>query len=217
MLTQTIDFSSAQPNILLLGAHCDDIEIGCGATVMRLIKRYPAARFLWVTFCSDDERAAETRQAAARLLAGTSNGNVVVETFRSSYLPYGGPDLKDRFEELKGFDPDLVLTHFRGDLHQDHRVVNELTWNTFRNHSILEYEIPKFDGDISTPNVFVPIDRSELQRKCEILMDCYPSQSSKTWFSPETFMSIARLRGIECNAPEGYAEAFFGRKICLAF
>lgn len=216
MIAQSFNFSTAKPTILLLGAHCDDIEIGCGATVMRLVVRYPGARFVWVTFSADDEREAESRSAAAQMLRGASATELVFERFRGSYLPHSGPELKDRFEALKRFEPDLVLTHYRADLHQDHRVINELTWNTFRNHVVLEYEIPKFDGDLAVPNVFVPITRADMQRKCEILMSCFPSQHGRSWFTPDTFQAIARLRGIECNAPEGYAEAFYGRKTCLA-
>jgi len=216
MIAQSFSFTSERPTILLLGAHCDDIEIGCGATVLRLVARYPQARFVWVTFSADDEREAETRRAAAEMLQGARETEVIVERFRGSYLPHSGPALKDRFEDLKRFAPELVLTHYRADLHQDHRVINELTWNTFRNHAVLEYEIPKFDGDIGIPNTFVPITRADMQRKCEILMSCFPSQLGRSWFTPETFQAIARLRGIECNAPEGYAEAFYARKASLA-
>jgi LmbE family N-acetylglucosaminyl deacetylase len=142
----------------------------------------------------------------------------MVETFRGSYFPQEYAALKDYFEEIKKTcQPDLILTHYRGDLHQDHRVVNELTWNTFRDHSILEYEIPKFDGDLGHPNAFVPLSRQQLQRKCDVLMDCFPSQAGRAWFTRDTFEAIARLRGIESNAPEGYAEAFYVRKARLAF
>ena len=199
--------------ILLLGAHCDDIEVGCGGTVLTLAEKCSVARFVWITFSSDAERAAETRAAATLLLAGVRNTLVRVENFRGSYFPHDYAAIKDYFEELKqSVRPDLILTHFRGDLHQDHRVVNELTWNTFRDHLILEYEIPKYDGDLGVPNAFVPLSRAQLQRKCEVLMQCFPSQSERAWFTSETFEAIARLRGIECNAPEGYAEAFYGRK-----
>lgn len=203
------------PTILLLGAHCDDIEIGCAGTVMRLVKQYPGARFVWVTLSADAERETETRAAAQRLLAGAENPQIHVQHFRGSYLPQEWPALKDYFESLKAVSPDLVLTHCRHDLHQDHRVTNELTWNTFRNHAIIEYEIPKFDGDVGVPNVFVALTRDEIDRKCEILMQCFPSQRSRAWFTPETFQAMARIRGIECNAPGGYAEAFYGRKLVL--
>lgn len=208
--------TTTAPRILLLGAHCDDIEIGCGGTVMQLTRRYPQARFVWVTLSSDAQRSAETRAAAARLLGSARDPVVRVEAFRGSYFPSDIAALKDYFEGLKGFDPDLILTHCRQDLHQDHRVTNELTWNTFRDHLILEYEIPKFDGDLGVPNVFFPLTRADLQRKCDILTECFPSQAKRTWFSRDTFEAIARLRGIESNAPDGFAEAFYGRKLCVA-
>lgn len=209
--------ASNRPCILLLGAHSDDIEIGCAGLVMNLVSAYPDARYVWVTLSADEQREAETRAAAARLLAGAADVQMHVERFRGSYFPHCGPELKDYVEGLKRYAPDLVVTHCRHDLHQDHRVTNELTWNTFRNHAVLEYEIPKFDGDLAVPNTFVPLTRAQLERKCEILVECFPSQASRSWFSPDTFRALARLRGIECNAPEGFAEAFFGRKISLHF
>lgn len=215
MRPYSIQFASPRPTIVLIGAHCDDIEIGCGATVRQLALRHPQARFVWVTLSADDEREAETRHAASLLLQFTHEPEVRIERFRGSYFPHIGPELKDYFEGLKGFAPQLILTHCRHDLHQDHRVVNELTWNTFRDHAIWEYEIPKFDGDLSVPNVYVPLSRAEMQGKCDMLMQCFPSQHARTWFTPETFSALARLRGIECQAPEGYAEAFFGRKISI--
>jgi LmbE family N-acetylglucosaminyl deacetylase len=209
--------SDEQPRcILFLGAHCDDIEIGCGGTAMRLAARYPAARFVWVSLSGDDEREAETRTAARLLLGQAVQAEIHVGRFRGSYFPHCGPELKDYVEGLKRYEPDLVLTHCRHDLHQDHRVVNELAWNTFRNHAILEYEIPKFDGDLGSPNAFVGLTGAQIRRKCDVLMQCFRSQHGRAWFSADTFQAIARLRGIECNAPEGFAEAFYGRKISLA-
>lgn len=216
MIAHSVNFLSPRPTILLLGAHCDDVEIGCGATIMRLVARYREARFVWVTFSADSEREAESRRAAGLFLQGAENVELIFERFRGSYLPHCGPELKERFEDLKRFAPDLVLTHYRADLHQDHRVISELTWNTFRDNAVLEYEIPKFDGDMGVPNTFVPISRADMQRKCEILMSCFPSQLGRSWFTPDTFQAVARLRGIECNAPEGFAEAYYARKTCLA-
>jgi LmbE family N-acetylglucosaminyl deacetylase len=216
MLSLCLETLPHEPTILLLGAHCDDIEIGCGGTVARLVARYPRARFVWVTLASDAERSAECRRAAARLLGGAAEAVVRIEQFRASYFPHCGPSLKEYFETLKDYAPDLILTHCRNDLHQDHRVTQELAWNTFRDQAILEYEIPKFDGDLGTPNVYVPLTRQEMNAKCDLLLECYPSQASRRWFSRETFEAIARLRGIECNAAEGYAEAFYGRKLVLA-
>jgi LmbE family N-acetylglucosaminyl deacetylase len=215
MLQFRLNTGSREPTILLLGAHCDDIEIGCGGTLLHLVRQRPAARFVWVTFSADDEREAETRAAAALLLAGARDPVVRVERFRGSYFPHDGAALKDCFESLKAYAPDCIVTHYRHDLHQDHRVVNELTWNTFRDHVVLEYEIPKFDGDLGQPNVYVPLTKAQLSRKCEILMECFPSQRTRAWFSPATFEAMARIRGIECNAPEGFAEAFHGRKVVL--
>lgn len=215
MLQLRFDTDQRPLSILLIGAHCDDIEIGCAGAVLQLVKRYPLARFVWVTLSSDPVRARETRQAAAQLLAGADNPVVQVAEFRGSYFPHCGPELKEYFEGLKAFAPDLILTHCRHDLHQDHRITNELTWNTFRNHAILEYEIPKFDGDLGVPNVFFPLTREQMKRKCDVLLDCFASQRSRQWFTRDTFEALARLRGIECNAPEGYAEAFYGRKISL--
>jgi LmbE family N-acetylglucosaminyl deacetylase len=203
-------------SVLLLGAHCDDIEIGCGGTLLRLARELPGAAFFWVTLSGDARRAAETRAAAARLLAGAGPVTVHCESFRGSYFPHEGARIKDYFESLKArVTPDLVLTHYRHDLHQDHRITNELTWNSFRDHMILEYEIPKFDGDLGTPNAFVPLTGAELKAKTDILLECFPSQRDRAWFTRDTFAAIARLRGVECNAPEGYAEAFHARKILL--
>ena len=200
-------------NVLLLGAHCDDIEIGLGATIRRFCAQHPDAQILWVTLNSDDVRAEETRAAAARLLADAHNIKLIIKTFRQSYFPYVGAELKDFFEKLKAeIDPDVIFTHRRDDMHQDHRVVNELTWNTFRDHLILEYEIAKYEGDLCTPNVYVPLTREEIDAKIDVLMECFPSQHSRRWFTPDTFRGIARVRGIECNAPEGFAEGFHCRK-----
>ncbi|MCS6944486.1 MAG: PIG-L deacetylase family protein [Sutterellaceae bacterium] len=215
MLDIVLSLPRAPGTILLLGAHSDDIEIGCGGSLLRMAAAWPQARFHWITLSADAQRAAETRAAASRLLAGRMV-DITVKDFRGSYFPYEGAAIKDYFEMLKPLAPDLIFTHCRHDLHQDHRVVHELTWNTFRDHLILEYEIPKFDGDLGTPNVFVTLSREQLRQKIEILLDCFPSQRSRQWFTRETFEALARLRGIECNAPEGFAEAFFARKLRLA-
>jgi LmbE family N-acetylglucosaminyl deacetylase len=212
MLDLTFFGSDGPSCVLLLGAHCDDLEIGCGGTILQMAERWPRTRFVWITLSSDTERAAETQAAAGRLLHGVENAVVCIEQFRGSYFPYDGAQLKEYIETLKAYEPDLILTHYRHDLHQDHRITNELTWNTFRNHLILEYEIPKFDGDVGTPNTYIPLSLKHLQAKIQILLDCFPSQMHRKWYTQSTFEAIARLRGIECNAPEGYAEAFYGRK-----
>jgi LmbE family N-acetylglucosaminyl deacetylase len=213
MMEAVLGRASVPRCVLLLGAHCDDIEIGCGGALLQFAARWPDTRFVWVTFSSDAERAAETRAAATDLLADARVREIRVETFKESYFPHAGAALKDYFEGLKREAPELILTHCRHDLHQDHRVVNELTWNTFRNHLVLEYEIPKFDGDLGHPNLFVPLSREQLQRKTDILLECFPSQEARSWFTRDTFAALARLRGIECNAPDGFAEAFFARKL----
>lgn len=198
--------------VLALGAHCDDVEIGCAGTLGRLRTTWPEVRFHWCVLSGGSERAAETTRAAERLL-GRDQVVVEVADFRQSYFPHEGGAIKDWFERLKAaVAPDLVFTHCRDDAHQDHRIVSELTWNSFRNHMVLEYEIPKYDGDMGRPNFYVPLTAQQLEEKCRLLMDCFPSQHARAWFTPKTFEAIARLRGIECNAPDGYAEAFYARK-----
>lgn len=201
--------------ILALGAHCDDIEIGCAATLAQCVASDPAVKIKWVVFSANEVRAAEARKAAERTLHGAHEVSIQIANFEESNFPSHLARLKRYFEELKEFSPDIILTHYRADLHQDHRVISDLTWNTFRNHLILEYEIPKYDGDFGTPNVFVPISAAELNEKCNMLMDCFDSQRAKRWFTSETFEAVARLRGVECNAPDGYAEAFYCRKLSL--
>lgn len=208
--------SSPPQHILCLGAHCDDIEIGAGGTVLKLQQLYPAARFHWVVFSSEPVRAAEAQRSAERFLANASTKTVIIKDFRTSFLPYEWKEVKETFEQLKSqCTPDLILTHYRDDLHQDHRVVCELTWNTFRNHLILEYEIPKYDGDMGTPNFFVSINERQREQKIATILDCFASQSDKAWFTADTFRALMRLRGIECNAPGGHAEAFYCRKMIL--
>lgn len=207
--------AGAPPRILLLGAHCDDIEIGAGGTAMRLVAENPGAAFRWVVFSSNPTRKAEAEACAAKFLAGAKDPQVIVHSFRDGFLPYSGAEVKDAFEALKDFKPDLILTHYRQDLHQDHRLVNELTWNTWRNHLILEYEIPKYDGDMGIPNFFVPIEAAAVDRKIAAILEGYPTQAGRQWFMDDTFRSLLRLRGMECNSPSRYAEAFHCRKAVL--
>jgi LmbE family N-acetylglucosaminyl deacetylase len=203
--------------VLCLGAHCDDIEIGCGATIMRLAERYPDLRVKWVVLSSSAVRAAEARASATRFLEGVAEKEIVIETFRNSFFPFVGAQIKEFFEELKKrVEPDVIFTHARADLHQDHRLTSDLTWNTFRDHFILEYEIPKYDGDIGTPNFFVPLEQRHYDAKIETLLECFQSQRGKRWFARDLFLALMRLRGMECNAASGYAEAFYCRKAVLA-
>jgi LmbE family N-acetylglucosaminyl deacetylase len=202
--------------VLCLGAHCDDIEIGCGGTVAELARRFPAARFQWVVLSADDVRERETRSAAARLHGAGADAAVEVARFRASYFPFCGGEIKDYFESLKErVDPDVILTHRLEDRHQDHRVVAELTWNTFRHHTILEYEIPKYEGDLGQPNLYVPLGRETVDLKLGTLTECFPSQRHRSWFTGDLFLSHLRLRGIECHAPSGFAEALHARKLVL--
>jgi LmbE family N-acetylglucosaminyl deacetylase len=214
MLRLRFDTGAPPRLALFLGAHCDDVEIGCGGTLVRLIQDYPGISIVWVTFSGNDVRERETRAAAARLLRGARDPRVIVHRFRNGYFPWVGGEIKDAFEALKReVRPDVIFTHLRDDLHQDHRAVAELTWNTFRDHLILEYEIPKYDGDLGAPNVFMPLDSAQCEEKVAALLSCFPSEAGKHWFSRETFMGLMRLRGMECNAPSGYAEAFYCRKM----
>ncbi len=202
------------PHVLFLGAHCDDIEIGCGATILSLVERYPNLTVDWVVLTSDSEREHEAKESCDAFLDGVASAWVEVHRFEASFLPYEGAAVKRAFEVLKERPtPDAVFTHARHDLHQDHRVVNELTWNTFRDHLVLEYEIPKFDGDLGQPSVFVAVSDEAAERKVELLVEHYASQRDKPWFEPELFRGMLRLRGMECRAPSGLAEAFVARKV----
>jgi LmbE family N-acetylglucosaminyl deacetylase len=207
---------NAPLTILCLGAHCDDVEIGCGGTLLRLCAEHPGSTVHLVALASTPERERETRAAAGELLAAAARAEVTIETFRDGYFPFVGAELKDFFEATKrSVRPDLVLTHHRADRHQDHRVVAELTWNTFRDHLIAEYEIPKFEGDLGAPNVYVPLTPELARRKIDILLRSFKSQGARSWFRAETFEAVLRLRGVECNAPHGLAEAFHVAKLVI--
>jgi LmbE family N-acetylglucosaminyl deacetylase len=199
--------------ILCLGAHSDDIEIGCGGTLLKLIRDHKNLEILWVVFSAGGARTREARQSASEFLAGAAKKRIVVKTFKGSFFPYQGERIKAYFESLKSFEPDLVFTHYRDDRHQDHRVLSDLAWNTFRNHIVLEYEIPKYDGDLGVPNVFVQLDEDLCRRKIASLLNHFQTQGNKHWFSDQTFRALMRLRGVECAAE--YAEAFYGRKLVV--
>jgi LmbE family N-acetylglucosaminyl deacetylase len=206
----------ARKRVLAIGAHPDDIEIGCAGTILKLIEQDALAEVWWVVLSGADARADEAYQSAEALLEKVPRSEIVVRDFPDSFFPYEGQRIKRYFEQLKAdFSPDLVLTHQRADLHQDHRLCCELTWNSFRDHLILEYEVPKYDGDMSAPNAFVPLDEHLRQRKIDHLMRYFGSQRSKLWFGEELFLSLLRLRGMECNSPSSYAEGFFCRKAVL--
>ena len=206
----------APPRLLAVGAHADDIEIGCGATILRLVAEHPGLSVDWLVLSGHGDRAGEAADSAAAFLAGAGATRVMIEGFRDGFFPYDGGAVKERFERLKAeVAPDLVLTHRLEDRHQDHRLVAELTWNTFRDHLILEYEIPKYEGDLGQPNLFVALEPELCQRKVELLRKCFPSQAGRSWFSDDTFWALLRLRGVESGGPGRFAEAFCARKLVL--
>lgn len=203
-------------HLLCLGAHSDDIEIGCGATLLELQRAGQKLNITWVVLSAIGKRGDEARMGTERF-ASHADVRPELKEFKDGFLPYHGIEVKQFFEDLKSrVNPDVIFSHWGGDGHQDHRLVSELVWNTFRNHLILEYEIPKYDGDMGRPNVFMPIDESIARQKVAGLDAAFESQRSKAWFKPETFLGLMRLRGMESNSPSGYAEAFYARKLVLS-
>ena len=204
------------PNVLCFGAHCDDIEIGCGGTITNLINEYKDIEFYWVVFCTNQEREKELCKSFEFFLKKVQKKSINVFNFKDGFLPYQADKVKDIFEQIKKmFVPDLILTHYRDDRHQDHRTVSDLTWNTYRDHLILEYEIPKYDGDFGTPNFFVELSEAACRQKIGNILQTYVSQREKHWFTEDIFLATARLRGMEACARSKYAEAFYCRKIVL--
>lgn len=202
--------------VLCLGAHCDDIEIGCGGTLLHLQEARPGLDIRWLVFCSDPRRAQEARESAAGFLGAGAGERLTIHGFRDGFLPWQGDAAKEALEAAKAaVDPDLIFTHARHDLHQDHRLVSDLTWQTFRRHLILEYEIPKWDGDLGTPNSYVPLEERHVARKAETLLKAYGSQRGKGWFDADLFRGLMRMRGVEAGAPSRFAEAFYARKLIL--
>ena len=201
-------------DLLCIGAHADDIEIGCGGTMLRLLAERPGSRVHWVVLSATNDREPEARASAKTFLADAAEARVEVETFRESYFPYTGADIKDHFNDLRSrVDPDVVFCHHRFDEHQDHRLVGQLAWNTFRDHLIAEYEIPKYEGDLGQPNLFVALPQAVVERKIELLGQHFESQSIKYWFRPETFSAMMALRGVEAGTAN--AEAFHVRKLVI--
>lgn len=202
--------------ILCFGAHSDDIEIGCGGALLRLRREYPTSELRWIIFSGDAARAAEARASAADYLAGSEGSDIATHAFRDGYFPAQYAEVKEAIEAARAaFEPDLVFTHFRDDAHQDHRTISDLTYTVFRRHFILEYEIPKYDADTGRPNLFVPLDAETRRRKIDGLMRHFGTQRSRTWFTPETFEALMRLRGVQSGAEEGYAEGFYCRRTLL--
>jgi LmbE family N-acetylglucosaminyl deacetylase len=207
--------AAASLKVLCLGSHSDDIEIGCGGTILRLLSQFQELDVVWIVFGASNEREREARNSAALFLSRAKHKEIIVKNFQDGFFPFEGTQIKSYFEQLKGMSPDLIFTHNRKDAHQDHRLIAELTWNTFRNHLILEYEIPKYDGDLGQPNLFVPLDQEFYEKKVRYITQVFETQHSKPWFDKETFLGLMRLRGMECVAPSGYAEAFYCRKVVL--
>ena len=204
-------------SVLCLGAHSDDIEIGAGATLLSWLDQGIRLDVHWCVLSGAGEREKEARASATDFLADAASRTIEVMAFRDGFFPEQGEQIKVWFEALKDrVNPDVILTHRGDDAHQDHRQLSRLAWNTFRDHLILEYEIPKWDGDMARPNFYMPVSAAALERKIDLLVSHFGSQRSKQWFDAETFRGLARLRGMECRAPERYAEAFIARKISLA-
>lgn len=202
--------------VLCLGAHADDLEIGCGGTILKLTAAGRAVSVTWVVWSGEGRREQEARESAEVFLERAKAREVIVHSFRDGFFPSQSAAIKECFEALKRRgDVDLILTHYRGDLHQDHRIISELTWNTFRHHLILEYEIPKYDGDLGSPNLFIALDESTVRRKVDGVIDHFPSQRRRAWFDADTFRALLRLRGIEANAPSRFAEGFHAPKVVL--
>src|SRR5690242_19467713 len=216
MLRLTFENVRRPLQILCLGSHSDDIEIGCGGTILELLRTRRNIHVNWIVFSSGADREREARRSAALFLKGAAKRSVEVLNFRNSFFPFEGVKIKEYFEDLKArMSPDLIFTHARHDLHQDHRILNQFTWNTWRNHFILEYEIPKYDGDLGSPDFFVPFDRRISRRKIRYLMTCFVTQRNKQWFTEDTFLSMMRIRGIESNSLGRFAEGFYSRKVLL--
>jgi len=204
-------------SILCLGAHCDDIDIGCGGALLALLDEYSGIDVTWVAFSARGERAKELHRSARRFLRKAGSARVVTHDYRDGFLPAQFTAVKECFETLKKLpQPAVIFTHRRDDRHQDHRLIAELTWNTFRDHLILEYEVPKYEGDLATPSAYVSLKRAQVERKIRILLDSYRTQRAKPWFTADTFRGLMRLRGIESGAPSGWAEGFYASKLLLS-
>src|SRR5215470_410446 len=218
MLALDLPHRADSLQVLCLGAHADDLEIGCGGTLLALLESGQPVAVTWVVFSAEGDRQEEARESAGIFLARAKTKRVVLKNFRDGFFPSQALSIKEAFEELKGeLEPDLIFSHYRHDLHQDHRLISELTWNTFRNNFILEYEIPKYDGDLGSPNLFVSLDEALCRRKIHTMLTVFRTQAGKRWFTEDLFMALLRLRGMESGGPEEYAEAFYSRKglLCI--
>ncbi len=218
MITLPIKNDGSPLSVLFIGAHSDDIEIGCGGTVLSLLEGEQDVSVLWVVLSGRQKRRREAEEGCARFLSKASTKAIKFGSFTDGFFPSEKAAIKGFFEsELKAFNPDIIFTHSGNDLHQDHQVINQLTWNTFRNHLVLEYEIPKYDGDLGNPNMFVPLSQSQMDDKVAILLNVFESQSDRHWFRDDVFRGLASIRGMQCASTSGYAEAFYNRKTILTF
>jgi len=214
MLAFDVDPGQRPLRLLCIGAHSDDLEIGCGGTLIDWLARYREVDVTWVVLGATPARAAEARRSAASILRRASRKLIVMHSVRDGHFPGHFNDLKEVFAGLGStLAPDVVFAHTLDDRHQDHRLVAELTWQTFRDHLILEYEIPKYEGDLGRPNFYVPLSAATGRRKLDHLMRHFPSQHAKGWYRSGTFSAMLQLRGLECRAPDGFAEAFLARKL----
>jgi LmbE family N-acetylglucosaminyl deacetylase len=214
ILMQLLDFKEKKIKILCLGSHPDDIEIGCGGTILKLTSNFDT-EVIWIVFSGTDERKNEALISADKFLKNSDKKTVVIKEYKESFFPYQGDMIKKYFYEIQKHDPDLIFTHFNGDSHQDHKIISELTWNTFRNNTILEYEIPKYDGDLSNPNLFITLDKKLCKEKIDNICNIFKTQQNKHWFDEQTFWSYLTIRGIESKSSTRFAEGFFARKIVM--
>jgi LmbE family N-acetylglucosaminyl deacetylase len=211
---QSFQFTKAKLKILCLGAHPDDIEIGCGGTILKLIELHDT-QITWIVFSANPKRKKEAIESANTFLEKSGTKTIIVNNFDETYFPYDGREIKQYFFQLSSFNPDIIFTHHRGDSHQDHKLICELTWNTFRDHLIFEYEIPKYDGDLGNPNVYSILPKEIGEKKIGTIVKVFRSQKDRNWFDEETFWALLRLRGVESNSVTKYAEAFYARKISI--
>jgi LmbE family N-acetylglucosaminyl deacetylase len=217
MIDLSLRPGSAPLRVLCLGAHSDDIEIGCGGTVMQWLRDGAALDVTWVVCSAPDTRRTEATRSAQALLRGAARRRIVIGDLEDSHFPSQMRELKAFCRQIRDEDKaDVVFTHHVDDLHQDHRALAEVTWQTWRDHLVLEYEIPKFEGDLGRPNAFVPLEGSVARRKVDHLMRHFGTQRSKDWFRASTFEALMALRGIECRAADGMAEAFHARKVRIS-
>jgi LmbE family N-acetylglucosaminyl deacetylase len=217
MIKTNFAVESGHPlRILCLGAHSDDLEIGCGGSILKILRSSDDIEVNWIVFSGRGKRKKEATKSAELFLKNAKKTNIEVQNYKDGFFPYIGYKIKTGFEKIKkSFSPDIIFTHYKNDFHQDHRLISELTWNTFRDHLIFEYEIIKYDGDLSAPNVFVHLNDGECRKKVEYILKIFKSQGERSWFTEDTFLSIMRVRGIESNSPEKFAEGFYCRKIVV--